>query len=217
LQKDEEKRTLHMGSDLNSLGRAEERNKISNWRDFDGIAYFSFHYKEYTKRMDRKHIKILIRRNNMKGEKFRTLIIILLVVFVGSIFAIMFSMLSNESEKIIQDKEIVLTIPDVMMTFWNLNDSRDISILEGFVVNSTVRLGDEIEGMPIHIVTIEDEEENAHTIWMTFDMEPNTYFGTYHNPIIYDYYVQFVVEPMENTSQEIYRCFYYRQIWEKNK
>jgi len=150
----------------------------------------------------------------MDGKKKQKIVLTILVAYIIVIFATVSFLLSEsrETERTIRDS--VPTIPDVMMTFWNLNETEEAYIIEGHVINSTVMLGEQMNGLPIHVVTIEDEEGNAHTIWMVFDMEPNTYFKSYHNPVIYDYYLQFVVQETDYEAQQLYRCFYYRQLYE---
>lgn len=151
----------------------------------------------------------------MDGIKRTTLIALIIIVYVAVIIGTAMYLLSDNIE--IQrenDRMPVTTIPDVMMTFWELNETEDIYIIEGRVLNATINPAKRIEDMPLHTITIEGEDGNAHTIWMIFDMEPNTYFRRYHNPIIYDYYVQFVVQDHDYEEQQIYRCFYYRQLYE---
>lgn len=149
----------------------------------------------------------------MESEQKRTLIIIALIILIVMAVSTCTFLLNSMGESDTQQKQMVTEIPETMLTFWNLNDSRDMYILEGQVLNSSVNPAKKIHELPLHTITIADEAGNAHTVWMIFDMEPNTYFRRYHNPIIYDYYVQFVVEEIDDAEQQIYRCFYYRQIW----
>ena len=131
--------------------------------------------------------------------------------------SVVFGGLSLYQHYIQSENTIYGEIPKAMLGFWDGCD-----FVEGEVVNySTAGNIDPIYNLSISTVTIIDKKGYERPLKMIFDMEPSrvgNYQSLGHNAVIWGDYVQFVGEwyqLQENGGQRnIFRCYYYRQIYE---